>query len=232
VSDALAELEGLLPDLPAAIARAQLGDIADRLATAFNDAQRQTQRLTALADAAALLTADKDPAARAALTRAFDAAKEAAEAMADASDAEGLRVASEEYTAFKQSLNGVDAALRPVWRTLVDKHFRPLASVGVMLTSFPAAKELGARMQQTGKEAVASAESIRPAEELAAIIKRLLDRRSSLLNEQKNLAGGSDVDTFLEALTSNRATLNLLTPDVLDWLVRQNALTTLKVTPA
>ncbi len=232
MNDAVAELETLLPDLPTAIARAKLGDIADRLATAFNDALRQTQRLTALAEAAALLNADKDPAAHAALARAFDAADEAGAAMAETSDADGLRDASQEYNAFKQSLNGVDAALRPLWRTAVDKHFRPLISVGGMLASFPAAKDLGGRMQQTGHEAVASAESARPAKELAPIIRRLLDRRAALLREQKDLAGDSDVDHFLEALTGHRATLNLLTPVVLDWLARQNALTILKVTAA
>jgi hypothetical protein len=152
--------------------------------------------------------------------------------MADASDAGSLRIASDEYKTFVQSLNGVDAALRPLWRTLVDKHFRPLVSVGVMLAGLPGTKDLGTRMEFTGNEAVASAEANRPAEELASTIRRLVDRRATLLNEQKDLAGGSEVDTFLQALTSHRATLTLLTPAVLDWLARQNALTTLKVTAA
>jgi hypothetical protein len=71
-----------------------------------------------------------------------------------------------------------------------------------------------------------------PVVELPTIVADLLERRSALVEEQQTVAGDPKVAGFLQALADDRATLDLLLPEVLKWLGDQGALTSLKISAA
>ena len=62
--------------------------------------------------------------------------------------------------------------------------------------------------------------------------KALFELRETLVAQQQIVAGNPKVAAFLHALADNRATLDFLEPEVLEWLKGQGALTSLKVTAA
>lgn len=231
MSDLLPELERLAPSLESAAAGVRLGEKAGRTLQRFADAARQTQKLSALVALAVRLDAKAEAQNRAAVDKCLADASEAAESMIEAQDEDGLGIALETYGDFGRSLSTLEATLRLVWRSRVDDQFTPLGSVGGLLAAFPGAHDLGERMQAAVRDAQASTQGLGP-EQLLSEVRTLLDRRDALLAEQQAVAGDPEVSAFLQALSEKRATLDLLTVEVLAWLCRQDALTSLQVVAA
>lgn len=232
MTDPLVDLENLAPGLSAAAAGVRLGEQAERLMSKFDDAARQQRRLSALIDLAVVLNAKADSQIKTFGDRALAAAQEAGEAMAETHDAASLDIAVESFRDYTQALGVLEANLRPVWRSHVDQQFSPLASVGGLLANFPGSRDLGQRMQALAGGAAASAQAVEPPEDLLGAVRSLLERRLALLVEQQAVADAPEVMAFLQALADQRATLDLLTPEVLAWLKAQDALTALQVVSA
>lgn len=230
MTDPLAELEQLVPGLEAAAAGVRLGEKAGRDLQKFAEAERQTTRLDTLVDLALLLKAGDDAQARAATQKCLHDASEAGEAMVEATDEAGLEVAVEAYGDFGRALHTLEITLRPLWTARVDA-FNELASVGGLLTTFPAAADLGARMLGAAVAAQDARQGLAP-EQLLAKARELLALRETLLAEQQTVAGDPAVSTFLQALAEQRATLDLLTDEVMAWLRKEKALDRLQVVSA
>jgi light-regulated signal transduction histidine kinase (bacteriophytochrome) len=231
MSDPLDDIEKTAELLPAAAAGVRLGDRANRQLERFSDAARQERRLKAMAEFAVLFDGRSDAQVKAQMTRALANATEAAEAMQDVVDEDTLQDAVEAYQAFTQAQGVLENVVRPLWTRVVDQQFAPLASVGALLEeAFPNARELGRKMTEAAAQAQRHALS--PIADLLPIAKALLEDRSALVAEQQTVAGDPKVAAFLQALAADRATLDLLETEVLDWLKGQGALTSLKVTAA
>jgi hypothetical protein len=164
------------------------------------------------------------------LLRALEAGTEASEAMADATDEESLEEAVEAYQTYIQTLGSLEGVVRPLWTAAIYEQFGPLGSVGSLLQAFPDARSLGRKMAEAAAEAQRHSQT--GIIDLPSKAKALLELRETLIAEQQVVAGNQKVAVFLQALADNRATLNLLTPEVLEWLAGQDALTSLKVTAA
>ncbi len=230
MNDPLEDLENTAKLLPAAVAGVRLGDRANRLLERFSDAGRQDRRLKALAEFAVVLDGRSDPHINSQVQRVLATASEASEVMGDVRDETTLEDAADEYRNYIQSLATFEVSLKSLWTQVIQRQFRPLGSVGSLLQAFPGARGLGEKMAQAAAEAERHHQSA--VVELLPKAKALLKQREALVQEQQVVAGNPKVAAFLQALADNRATLDLLEPEVLEWLGGQGALTSLKVTAA
>jgi nucleotide-binding universal stress UspA family protein len=227
----LEELEKTAELLPAAVAGVRLGDRANRHLQRFTDAARHEQRLMAMAGLATLLDGCSAPQVKTQFVRALTAGSEAGEAMQEADHEETLEDAVEAFQNFIQTLAALEGLVRQLWVHALDRQFGSLSSVGALLQGFPSARDLGQRMAQVAAEAHGNSQTA--VVDLLPKARALIEQRKSLIAEQQVVAGTPDVAAFLQALAENRATLDFLKPPkVLEWLERQNALTSLKVTAA
>ena len=229
VSDPLEELEKTAELLPAAAAGVKLGDRAKQKLERFADVSRRELRLKALLELGSLLEGHKDSQLKTHVEKALDAADEAADAMQEVDDEGSLEDAVSEYQAFVQALGMLEVVVRALWTRTIDQQFAPLRSVGALLEAFPNARELGKRMVNAAESAQKYAQT--PVVDLPAIVEDLFLQRSELLEEQQVMAGDPKVSAFLQALADDRATLDLLHEEVLQWLEGQGALSSLKVSP-
>lgn len=228
MSDPLEELEKTAELLPAAAAGVRLGDRASRHLQRFAKSGRHERRLKALAEFTVLLDGRSDLQVKAQVVRALTTASEASEAMEDANDEEGLEEAVEAYQTFIQTLASLEGVVRPLWTQVIYQQFGPLGSVGSLLQAFPGARDLGQKMAQAAAEAQRHSQTA--VIDLLPKAKALLRLRETLVAQQQIVAGNPRVAAFLHALADNRATLDFLEPEVLEWLKGQGALTSLKVT--
>ena len=229
MSDPLEDLEKTAELLPAAAAGVKLGDQAKQKLDRFADVARQERRLRASIELANLLDGQKDSQVKAQVEKALDAAEGAAEAMQEVEDEQSLADAVSEYQGFVQALSTLEVAVRPLWTRTIDQQFVSLGSVGALLEAFPNARDLGTRMVGAAKTAQKHAHT--SVLDLPAIVEDLFSQRSDLLQEQQKVAGNPKVSAFLQALADDRATLDHLHQEVLEWLDDQDALSSLKVSP-
>jgi hypothetical protein len=230
LSDPLEDLNKTAELLPAAAAGVKLGDQAKQKLERFADVARLERRLKSAIAVATMLDGREDVQLKSQVKRVLEAAGEAAEAMQDVDDERSLGDAVNDYQAFVQSVGTLEVAVRPLWTRAIDQQFAPLKSVGALLKAFPNASDLGRRMVETAEAAQKHAQS--PVVELPAIIEPLAKLRGDLIEEQQEVAGDPKVSAFLQALADDRATLDLLHEEVLEWLDGQSALGKLKVSPA
>ncbi|AZO73509.1 hypothetical protein [Mesorhizobium sp. M1D.F.Ca.ET.043.01.1.1] len=230
MTDPLEELENTSQVLPAAVAGVRLGDRATQRLQRFSDASRHELRLKAFVELAVLLNGRSDTQVKEQVGRALDAAFELSKAMEEVCDEQTLEYAFEEYPTFVQSLGVLEGQLRLLWTRMIDQQFAPLGSVGALLSAFPGARDLGLRMVQAAADARQHSQA--PLIDLAPKVRGLQKMRETLVAEQQTVAGNPKVAAFLQALAANRATLDFLETEVLEWLKGQDALRSLKVTTA
>lgn len=224
MSDALGELERLAPSIRAGIDARRLQTSLGRAADKLLDVPRQAKRFEALVDVAMALGANADASAQRSLKQAAEEANELGEMLEDARGPEDLQYAMEELPKLSQALQRLDAVVRQLWRGLVATDFQSLVTVGDLLTRIERIRNLGERLAEVGRQALALADRTSTAEQLAPEIQKLRERRTALDAELHQLTGNPEVDAFLAAVTRDGATLAHVTPAVVEWLERNEAL--------
>jgi hypothetical protein len=230
MSAALEQLETLLPELPSAVERRQIGESLGKTAEAIKDSTRQIQRLIAVVEIARETGFNSDRNQAAALNDLIDASKDAAEMMLRAETADQLRSVQEAYRDFNLALVQVDRQLRPHWRRVVERDFTPLSAIGSLLGRIDSTSNLGQRLIACGREAEQISDRI-AAEALRDAIVRLRQEREKLEAERISVTKEPEVDEFLNALAEGDATLQLVTERVYSWLKKNGALDRFKITP-
>jgi hypothetical protein len=230
MTDPLEELENTSQVLPAAVAGVRLGDRATQRLQRFSDASRHELRLRAFVELAILLNGRSDAQVKEQVGCVLEDAFEVSTAMEKVCDEQTLEYAFEEYPTLIQSLSVLESQLRLLWTRMIDQQFVPLESVGKLLSAFPGARDLGLKMVQAAAEARQCSQT--PLIDLAPKVRSLQTAREMLVAEQQSVAGNPKVAAFLQALAANRATLDLVETEVLEWLKGQDALRSLKVTTA
>jgi hypothetical protein len=231
MSDKLIELEALLPQLPPAVERRQIGESLTRAAEKLRDSGRQAARLQAVLD----IARETDFRSDAARKEDFDELLEETVALADdlerARTADDLRDACNVYDDFVKHLSGLDRQLRAHWRHRAHEEFRPLIAIGELLMKLDVAAGLGRQLVECGREAIEVRDNI-PAEDLRGTIVRVRDRQRELEKERVAMTSDTEVDAFLVALAEGRATLRLVTARVRSWLDENDALDRFGIRPA
>jgi len=234
MSDQLIELEELLPQLEAAMAANKLDDSAKRALEKLADAPRQAKRFEAFVLAISKMGQPWINLTRTALQDAVNEADEVGKALESANTSERIQDASDEFLdTLKPAIANLDRSVSSVWQRIAREQFEPFAGPGALLSKIPSTQSLGQRLLATAHRARALTERRVEAEELARMVAQLMSERGELRAELQEVSEGqSEVDSFIEALLHNEATLRHLTSDVLKWLTARDALDSFAVKAA
>lgn len=226
--DALDELESLLPKLPSAVERQRLGNQLDLSAEKLRTGTQEAERLEALLQLASLLGVESSEQEE--LEEALDEAKRVANALIDAQDAEQLEQAVNCYEReFIPAVKALHRSLNSRWTMVCNRDFGPLVQVGMMLTKLDQNSDLGQRLTECGQ----AAKSYSPgasAPEFLRKVRGFQDERVRLQEQRIKTYGDGGIADFINALAENRAKLDMVTPEVRNWLDKQGAADWLRVT--
>lgn len=230
MTDILPELEGLLPRIAPAREARQLGAILDKVAEKAADVERQGQRCQALVAMATALDGFSDAKVTAAAKAAIDAVRTTGDDLSTAVDVNGLELVLESLSDLANAVKDFDQTVRSVWADRSRTEYTSLIPVGQLLQHISGAEALGQDLAQLGARATALASRNQTATAMAPEIEQLEADRRSLLTRLKEVTANPEVETFITAVTQNRATLQLVTPGVLGWLSDRGALGAFKIT--
>ncbi|MBY3101166.1 hypothetical protein HFO69_26220 [Rhizobium laguerreae] len=224
MSDALEELEQLLPSIPAAVERQRVGAQLDRVNAKVGDFSNVTAKFTIIRSVAALIDFYDEN-----IAEMREAALDAGRLLKEAFDESTLDLAGRSYDDLKTAISVAERSTRGQWRTVVTNEYRPIAVVGALLQRFGDTLDIGRRMVALAERADRStALSIT---ELPAEIAALASDRTKLEAEKAGMTKNGEVDDFLTKLAAGKATLSSVTPSVFSWLSEHDALDQLGVSP-
>lgn len=231
MTDNVEALEALLEALPGAVDRRRLGDRLTQSMEKLRTAGHQAARLASLIELAPVISFGSTPQQRAMLEEVREEAWDVGEALEETETAEQLRDAVLEYEkGFSARLAGLHAAVRVHWSAFATQTFRPLVPLGEMLVRTGVDPDLGRRLTECGRRAMAFSDPGSVADFLAGV-KALLAEREALDAERSGLVEEGEIGTFLSALAEQRATLAMVTPKVSAWLAEKHALERFSVAP-
>jgi len=230
MTDALEELESLLPDLPQALERRSLGESLARVGLLLNDINASAQRLSDICEIAQTIGVEEVPELVDKLDDLIHDAGDLASMLMSANDPVSLRQVEHDFPKFKTAISGTFTAIKQRWRTQVARDYKPFVSLGRLLSKIDHGSSLGARMVALGEEADASL-LLAQADQFKLALKRLIETRARLEQEKTTFTAGEEVDLFLSDLAQNQARLRSVTPDVLRWIADHDALDLFEVRP-
>lgn len=230
MSDQLEELETLLPDLPEAVKRRDLGDRLNNSIEVLRNADYQIGRLGALLEVAELTGMTVGPQGKA-IANLREEAFDVGDALEAATTDDELRDSIDGYKEWVQrTLASSDIVVRNNWKMLAAQRFRSLASLGSLLQRIGVDAELGARLAEAGARAE-KAGDLTPATAMCAEIKALLAELEELQSKRAGTLNEGEIGAFITALAEQRATVEMITPEVRKWLADNQALSRFSVVP-
>lgn len=230
MSDPLEELETLLEQLPEAVDRRRLGDRLNQSMVTLRSADHNIERIEAVAQLADLtgMTAGGQGQV---VQKLRDEALEVGEWLESASSDDDLRDAVYEYDkVLLRTLANCELAVRNHWSVLAAQTFRPLVAFGELLQRINVEPELGARLVETGRRAV-KAVDMGSAKALSSEVRELLAEKDALQAERAERISEGEIGSFITALAEHKATLEMVTPKVHEWLTDNGALDRFSIAP-
>lgn len=222
MSDILEQLEALLPELPSAVERQRLGQQLDISAEKLRTGLQEAERLKALLDLTTLLGLDGHDH-RDDVVEAREEAGGVGAALLATEDAAQLKQATDRYERdFLPALKRLHRNLIQRWDVVSTRDFRPLIQVGEMLQRLDQGSDLGADLASSGRDAT----SYKPgasASEFLNSVSDLLTRREQLQEQRRKNYGEGAIAAFVNALAEDRASLEMVTPEVRRWLDEHDA---------
>ena len=226
--DALVELEGLLVDLPSALARQRLGQQLEVSADKLRTGVMEAERLSALLALAALLKFENKEQLED-LDDARNEARQVGRILVATDDASQLKEATDRYEKdFLPALKGIHRNVMQRWEDVVRRDFRPLIQVGEMLEKLDPSSSLGREMAACGRAATGF-QHVSNANAFLTHVLAFLAKRDELQRKRRSEYGDGAIAEFVNALAENRAKLDMITPDVRKWLDSHGASAWLKV---
>lgn len=223
MTDRLADLEALLPQLPAAVDRRRLGDRLSKTVAELRESGTQIAKLEALMSLTQQVDFGRTPEQSTLLNEVRTEALEVGQALCAAEDENALRDASYDYGQLVKQFGRLDQALRAQWRARVTERYQPLINFGDLLTNLDEVADLGQRLAACGRDAMA-VNLTAPAAELLEKVRALRKAFDALQSERTEKIGAGEVGDFLNALAERRATLAQVTDTVRAFLVANHAL--------
>lgn len=229
MTDALERLEDLAPRIASAKKSLAFGAAADKARIPVEQAPRHALLLTRLVQCAYDLDGLNDAALRQRLSGAIAKAESVGESLEDAETADELEAAAADYPMVGSALMQVIERLRNHWSQLVAQDFVDLAAVGHLLSKIAGAEAIGHDLVEISTAAQTLANGDPSAEKLAEGAPALRLRRAQTLDAMQAFTDEPEVDTFLEAVTRQEASLDMVTPKVMAWLTEKDALSAFRV---
>lgn len=225
----LDRLKELLPDLPAAKERRELGAALAKACEAIRTVKPFADGLD---DAAALLAVcagalGEDRSIVLASLDALSALAAELEAAATPDALDHVRFAvSKQLPAEMKTLH---AAVGRAWRAHVRANLAGMAPLGEVLSRIPSTAKLGQKFRALGNEVAALEQSQKPAGQRLACLQSLLDRRQVLIDQLSEQGIDAEVVRFLQDIAAGWLPLSRLTETVRQWLERAGALGVFRV---
>ena len=214
--DALADLEDLVDQLPAAQQRARFGEELDRVGIWY---QQKGENIAAFA---AMIGACKDlrhlasDADMQSVRKHLKEVEEFADDTANADDASRLAGIREMSGEANLAMTQCQNALRRFAQTLVASEFLPLRATGELVGDLDPTSTLGRRLIDFAAR-VGTLHGA-PARDFAGAVRSACAEAAGYRAEIDALAHQPERRTFLNALVAGTATLADVTPAILDWL--------------
>lgn len=229
MTDALVLLEGLLEELPAAVETRRLGDALTRATTAIEQSGRQMDRIEAILKLAERLGYGASGDQQELILEFRAIVDSVGKMLATASSIEDLNAALYEFqNELKTTIVTLERDLMAHWRQVIVRDFEPMVAVGDLMGRIGNYADLGRRLSQCGRNAAAQAQTL-GAIDLLSKVERLYADAEKLNTERRHALGEGDVAGFFNALAENKATLAIVTNEIRDWLVANQALEKMKV---
>lgn len=228
MSDALVELEQLLPDLPAGVEHRRLGHHLATTLQALADAERQIGKLSALLAVAKACDFTRQRRQQEHLEEMLDYADDLASRMTSAATAEDVRAVRELYEQFTRHLSAFERGVRTWLKQVMDGEFGGLLAIGRVFEGIEGTADLGVRLVSCAEEARSCADTA-GAEDLLEVVARLRALRLQLEAERAAVIDDPEVGAFVDALVGQEATLRHVTEPVIRWLTRYGALDSFRV---
>lgn len=229
MTDALERLEDLAPRIAAARKSLAFGAAAARARVPVEQAPRHALLLARLVQCAQDLDGLNDAALRQRLLGAIDKAENVGDSLETAETADDLEAVAVDYPAVNAALSQVIERLRNHWSQLVARDFVDLAAVGQLLSKIAGAEAIGRELVEISTAAQTLANSDPSADKLAEGAPALRLKRAQTLDAMQAFTHEPEVDRFLEAVTRQEATLDMVTPKVMAWLTDKGALSAFRV---
>lgn len=229
MTNALELLEELAPRIDSAKKSLAFGAAADRARVPVEQAPRHALLLARLVQCAHDLDGLSDVVLRQRLSTAITKAESVGESLEHAETAADLEAAAADYSVVGNALMQVIERLRNHWSQLVAQDFGDLAAVGHLLSKIPGAEAIGRDLVEISAAAQTLADSDPSADKLAEAAPALRLRRAQTLDAMQAFTGEPEVDAFLEAVTRQEASLDMVTPKVMAWLTYKGALSAFRV---
>lgn len=230
MTDALEELEELLGDLPDAIDRRRLGDRLTQSMATLQNADHNIERIEAVIELADLTGMTLGGAGQV-VQKLKEEAIEVGEWLETAESDEELRDATYEYDkVLLRTLANCEISVRNHWQVSAAQQFRPLVALGELLQRINVRPDLGKRLAETGRRAL-NAHQTGSAKALCAEVRALRAEQQVLQTEQTELMSEGEIGSFITAVAEHKATLEMVTPKVQQWLSENGALDRFAISP-
>ena len=217
-TDLLADLERLVPEMPAARERVSLGDELNRIGEWLRLNSALLESFVEFSGLCASLAHEAALSDFAVVRESLEVIDGFASTLAEAQDKGGLEAIWSETKDALSAIKIFTAALRRVYSGLFAAKLQTLGSAGDLIADLDPSSTLGGRL--TAFAARAGEVSRAPQAQFPAGVLATLTEAKALRMEIARLATEPEHMAFLDAIIAGQATLRLLTPGVLDWLKR------------
>jgi len=138
-------------------------------------------------------------------------------------DADPLRDARFSVRAAQDAVQRIEALVSRAWKALVEAEFAPLQNLGAVLAGIPETKSVGSELRAWATRALTAVNAGTPtAESVGAFAKAKADVPARVAALGK-LGIDAAVTAFLLEVAGGGATLENVTPKVLEWLQAKKA---------
>lgn len=218
----LDDLEALLPELPTAKERKELGKA---LATACQKIREIEGAAAGLDEVAALLTVCGDTITeeRVEVLTCLDRITAMAREFIAAASYEELDHVRFTVAKLPGELKTLETAAGRAWRTNVRSRLAGMTPLGDVLARIPQMASLGHQFRTLGRDASTLEQSNAPAVQRIARLQHLLSQRDTLMNDLSGMGIDAEVVSFLQDIASGLLPLSRLTDPIREWLDRVGA---------
>jgi hypothetical protein len=123
----------------------------------------------------------------------------------------------------QEAVERIEAQASKAWHARVQAEFGPLQRLGAVLSEIPDTKVAGLELQKWATRALGVAGSGAPTAASVRQFDEIRAERAARLEALGKLGIDATVRSFLLEVANKRATLERVTPDVLEWLRAKNA---------
>lgn len=123
----------------------------------------------------------------------------------------------------------VERDVREAWEAWIDLRFRKVKALGELLARFPDTRSVGDQLRTGSTEGLALRSHFPPTQEQVGRALTLVVHHETLLQDLRQQEAHVDLLAFLDRVMDGHATLEHVTPKLLEWLVVNRAIGLLRI---